>query len=115
MAVHDSQMQLAAPLAAIALAWLAIGPIARSVTGLRGWAVVIALSVVMVSQPWILGTEAGPEDPRQILEFAAGIRAATKPGAVVLSTLVSAIPLYYSQRHIIRCISDESMMRRVSP
>ena len=102
MAVHDSVMQLAAPLAAIALSWMAIGRIGDGIRGLKGWVIAITLAAAILVQPWILGTEASPEDPRQILGFSAGIRAATEPGAVVLSPLVSAIPLYYSERHIIK-------------
>ena len=115
MAVHECLMQLAAPLAAIALSWMAVGLIANGIKGVGGWAIAITLSLVMVMQPWIFGTERSPEDPQQILGFASGIRVATPPGAVILSPLVSAIPLYYSQRHIVRCISDEVMMRRILP
>lgn len=115
MAVHDIEMQLAAPLAAIALAWMATGVMANGITGIKGWTIASLALLLIVIQPWVFGTEASPEDPQQILGFAAGIRRATSPNAVVLSPLVSAIPLYYSQRHIIRCIPDESMMKRVLP
>jgi hypothetical protein len=115
VAVHDLEMQLAAPLAAIALAWVAIGAMANGITGIKGWTVASLVSLIIVIQPWVLGTERSPEDPQQILGFSEGIRRATGPGAVVLSPLISAIPIYYSQRHIVRCISDESMMERVLP
>ncbi len=115
MAVHDTEMQLAAPLAAIALSWLAIGAIGNGITSIQGWTLASFLSLIIIIQPWVLGTEESPEDPQQILGFSAGIRGATSPDSVVLSSLVSAIPLYYSQRHIIRCISDEAMMKRVLP
>jgi Dolichyl-phosphate-mannose-protein mannosyltransferase len=115
MAVHDIEMQLAAPLAAIALAWIAIGVMANGVTGIKAWTVLALTLLVIAIQPWLLGIEASPEDPQQILGFAAGIRRATSSDDVILSPLVSAIPLYYSQRHIIRCISDESMMKQVLP
>jgi len=114
MAVHDMEMQLAAPLAAIALSWVAAGAMAGRMT-VKGWVPAAFLLVVIVVQPWVLGTEASPEDPQQILGFSAGIRAATNSDAVILSPLVSAIPLYYSERHIVRCIADESMMKRVLP
>jgi hypothetical protein len=115
MAVHDIEMELAAPLASIALAWTATGVMAKGIAGIKSWIAVCLTLLVIVSQPWVLGTDASPEDPKQILGFSAGIRRSTGPGAVVLSPLVSAIPLYYSHRHIIRCISDESMMRQVLP
>jgi hypothetical protein len=114
-AVHDIEMLLAAPLAAIALSWLAVGVMANGISGMRGWTLASLLSLLVVIQPWVLGTEESPEDPKQMLGFSAGIRGATGPDAVVLSSLVSAIPLYYSERHIIRCISDESMMKRIVP
>lgn len=114
MAVHDIEMQLAAPLAAIALAWLGLAVLKRPITLARASSAAV-IALVIAVQPWVLGTEKSPEDPVQIMGFADGIRHATGKDAVVLSTLVSAIPLYYSERHLIRCIPDETVLRRVLP
>jgi hypothetical protein len=110
MAVHDIEMQLAAPVAAIALAWVGLAVIKK------GNLIVRTLAVILIAiQPWVLGTETSPEDPVQIIGFAQTIRRTAPRDAVVLSPLVSAIPLYYSERHLIRCIPDESALKRVLP
>jgi hypothetical protein len=115
MAVHDIEMNLAAPLAAIALAWLAVSVLDQTIARSGGGAMLIVICAMILLQPWLFGTEKSPEDPRQIMGFSTGIRRATGPDAVVLSPLVSAIPLYYSKRHLIRCISNEGMLNHVLP
>jgi hypothetical protein len=114
MAAHDIEMDLAAPLAAIALAWVGLAILEQPRTVAKACASgVIAMAVAL--QPWVLGTEKSPEDPVQIIGFSDGIRRATSSNAIVLSPLISAIPLYYSERHLIRCIPDEMALRRVLP
>jgi hypothetical protein len=114
MAVHDIEMNLAAPLAAIALAWLAVSVLDHRIARTGRWAMLIVICPVILLQLWF-GTEQSPENPSQIMGFSTGIRRATDPDAVVLSPLVSAIPLYYSERHLIRCVSDEGMLKHVLP
>ena len=115
VAVHDIEMNLAAPLAAIALAWMTVGLLTRGVPRVQGWIGACLIGFLIIVQPWVFGTEKSPEDPAQIMGFSAAIHRDTGPDAIVLSPLVSAIPLYYSERHLVRCISDEAMMKRVLP
>ena len=113
---HDIEMLLAAPVASIALAWFAIGVAAkiggRPTMKLAGG---IVFAAALVSQPWIFGTDPPFESPPQMLGFAEKIRSATESDAVVLSPLISTIPLYYSERHIIRCISDLNTAQSLIP
>lgn len=114
MAVHDLEMLIGAPLAAIALAWMAIGSVGGQPPR-RVWIIACVFGALVIAQPWILGYQRNPENPRQILGFSSGIRDATPQDAIVLSPLVSAIPLYYSERHLVRCIPDEEALARVLP
>jgi hypothetical protein len=110
---HDIQMILGAPVAAIALAWIALGTLKRGINSPQHWLAVSLLVMAIVIQPWILGTDQSPEKPAQMMGFSSAIRVGVGPDSVVLSPLISAIPVYYSERHIVRCISDEHVMIEV--
>jgi len=49
----------------------------------------------------------------QSVEYGREIEALTPPGAVVLSTANSMVPVYYSRRHMIRGIRDDSILQEV--
>jgi 4-amino-4-deoxy-L-arabinose transferase-like glycosyltransferase len=115
MAAHDIEMQLAAPLAAIALAWMTLSVWAKRTASLKTCIAACLIFVFLTVQPWVFGTEKSPEDPKQILGFAAQLRKATDSGSVILSPLISAIPLYYSERHLVRDVSDEETIKRIVP
>ena len=115
-AAHDIEMLLAAPVASMALAWFAVG-VATKLGGRPRLKLAsgIVFAAALVSQPWVFGTEPPFESPPQMLGFAARIRSATDTDAIVLSPLISTIPLYYSERHIIRCISDLTTAQSLIP
>jgi Dolichyl-phosphate-mannose-protein mannosyltransferase len=115
MAAHDIEMQLAAPLGAVALAWVVLGLFTRREASVKTWMAGCAISLVIAIEPWAFGTEKNPEDPQQIMGFAATVRRFTDPNAVILAPLVSPTPLYYSDRHFARYIVDERMRDRLVP
>ena len=107
VAAHDFEMLLAAPAAAIALAWTA--------TRVRKASVAIALLILTLAQPRILGTTGIDVPPDTLLGFAHDLRASTPSGSVIISPLISVVPVWYSDRHVVRNISDEESLQVVLP
>jgi hypothetical protein len=108
---HHFEFLIGAPAAAIALAWLASHT--QIQLPVRGGilAAVAALQLLLLPAPHV----SDGYDPVKLIHFAEEIRAATPPQSVVLSPLTSAVPLYYSQRHIIRNISSPAAVAAILP
>jgi hypothetical protein len=108
---HHFEFLIAAPAAAIALAWLASHT--QIQLPVRGGilAAVAALQLLLLPVPRV----GDGYDPVKLIHFAEEIRAATPPQSVVLSPLTSAVPLYYSQRHIIRNIDSPAAVAAILP
>jgi 4-amino-4-deoxy-L-arabinose transferase-like glycosyltransferase len=120
MKIHEYQMLMLAPAAA-----LAAGLVASDLLRLsrESWprpivvstALLIAVpSVAMISRAeesvtFIFGHRWRQELPGDI-QFARAVRNATPPGAIVIHPSPSMVPVYYSERHTIRAISDEKLL-----
>ncbi|HEY4381997.1 MAG TPA: hypothetical protein VGN01_16740 [Acidobacteriaceae bacterium] len=102
MAIHDFELLIAAPIAALGLAWMA--------TTIPRVMVLVGLSVLQLFFLHHPPTEDYPAS--RLVEFGREIKAGTNPGSIVVSPLLSEIPLYYSERHIIRGISDENAVEK---
>ena len=109
-ALHNFELLIAAPLTALALAWLAT-------TGLRtGWSgpaalraaafVVLATLTLFLPRP-ITGGDPNPESQ---IRYAHDICNSTPVGSVVAAPTFSAVPLYYSERNIVRGITNDDVL-----
>jgi len=113
---NDFEVLLAVPLAAASFAILlshawdaAIERIPRPLQGAL-WGAVALLVLGLLRPVWGAAQEMGdgPPRPTGMLEYAAAIRDNTGPDAVVLSPLPSLVPVFYSRRHVIRNVGNDS-------
>ncbi len=116
---HDYQMLLAAPVASLALGLSAVALIdfaerasLESVRrSIRLAAVVLLPGLLFLSLPlgiydrYMLMWGAG-EEP---VQFGLEIRESTQPGAVVMVRKANIVPVYYSERHLIRGVADDTV------
>jgi hypothetical protein len=103
---HHFEFLIAAPAVALALAWLVTkSEMAQKKTATLQAAVFILLAAL---QPMILPHPhiSDGYDPTRLVEFGRSIKALTPPGSIVMAPLVSSVPLYYSDRHIVRGIDS---------
>jgi hypothetical protein len=115
-AIHHFELLIAAPLVAFALAWLAtmelrIGPSKKAAMKTAALVVLAALQLVILPRPRI----AHDYSPERLIRYARDIRNSTPSGSIVMAPLVSAVPIYYSERHIIRGIDDAAALRDELP
>jgi hypothetical protein len=116
VAIHHFELLIAAPLAALALAWLAtaqlrVQPSRAAAIKSAAFAVLAAIQLLVLPHPTI----AHDYSPERLIRYSDGIRDATEPGAIIMAPLESAVPIYYSHRHIIRGIGDTSALRDELP
>jgi len=116
MAIHHFELLIAAPLAAFALAWLAtmelrIGPSKKAALKTAALVVLAAFQLVILPRPKI----AQDYSPERLIAYARDIRNSTPPGSIVMAPLESAVPIFYSERHIVRDIADAAAMRDELP
>jgi hypothetical protein len=106
IAFHNFELLIAAPLTALALAWIATAGLRIRWSGgaaLRAAAfVACAALVLLLPRPMA----EGDRNPEGRIRYALDLRSATATGSVVLAPTLSAVPLYYSERHIIRGIAN---------
>jgi hypothetical protein len=102
MARHHFEFVIASPLAALALAWMATTETKRPALKTSIFAGLALLQILALPKPRI----SDGYDPDSLIRYAVGIRNATEPNAIVMAPLVSPVPLYYSDRHIIRGVGD---------
>jgi hypothetical protein len=108
VAKHAFELLLAAPLAAIALAWSARNAAEKNAVAFLVFAAIAAV------QPWILGTGIQTDiTPPELIRFGEAMREATPAGSVILSPLSEIMPIWLSERHVVRNIADETMLRDV--
>ncbi len=133
--IHDCMMFLAAPAAAVAMGWAfreLTGYLQRRERAFRNPA--LAWGLVMIAPAIILrfpakeasavaeprtAAEASlfPPDPSNVDGREAGlsILANTPPHAVVLASMESAVPIFYSQRHIVRGVFNDKDLAEILP
>lgn len=109
-AFHNFELLIAAPLVALALAWLAVA-------GLRSqWSMSAAMkaaAVVALATLWtvlVRPNNGGDRNGEDQIRYARDVREATSVDAIVMAPTVSAVPLYYSERHIIRGIANDRVL-----
>jgi hypothetical protein len=114
--VHDMMMLLAAPVAAVAVGLcgkllldVADGAGESSIRRSVRWGALVVLpAVLLLALPLnivdrVIGVRRGDVD----VSFGRAIKAATEPGAVVMVRTPSMLPVYYSERHVIRGIAGD--------
>jgi hypothetical protein len=111
-AFHSFELLIAAPLAALALTWIAAA-------GLRSrWSMSAALkaaAVLTLTTLWtilprpITGGDRNTEDQ---IRYARDVRDSVGADAIVVAPTVSAVPLYYSERHIVRGITNDGVLAK---
>ncbi|HEV2273863.1 MAG TPA: hypothetical protein VGR96_06835 [Acidobacteriaceae bacterium] len=115
MAIHRFELLIAAPLAALALAWLATAELrAKPSKGavfkssmLVGLA---AVQLLILPHPRSAPRLPHDYDAQRLIRYAEDVRNATEPGSIVLAPLESAVPIYYSDRHVVRGIADDAAL-----
>jgi hypothetical protein len=102
MARHHFELAIAAPLIALALAWMATTPSKRPALKIAVIAILAMLQIALLPKP-VIGDG---YDPKALIRYADAIRESTEPDAIVMAPLISAVPIYYSDRHIIRRVDN---------
>jgi hypothetical protein len=126
-AIHEYELMLLAPAAALAIAAVGMS-LAEAVDeyidtrlGWRGVGYLILFAGLLASL--YSGRDMSPDphvQPQEALQpneaaYGTAIREATPLQAVVLSPSPSLVPVYYSERHIIRLVADDDVVERVLP
>lgn len=111
MARHHFEFAIAAPFVALALAWMAVTASRRQSLMIGVLVVLTGVQILVLPRPVI----SDGYNPQALIRYAQGIREHTEPDSIVLAPLISAVPLYYSERHIVRGISTpEAVARQMS-
>ena len=109
-ALHNFELLIAAPLAALALAWLATAGLRIGWSGpaaLRAAAFVALATLTLFLPRPITGGDPNPESQ---IRYAHDIRNSTPAGSVVAAPTFSAVPLYYSERNIVRGVTNDDVL-----
>ena len=117
--IHDYELLLFAPAAALAIALVfTSGATALDACLVRAWkgiAYLPLLAALIVSLYSVRNSAPDPYLQPHEAAYGAAIRTATPAGAVVLIPSPSLVPVYYSERHIIRLVADDDAVDRVLP
>ncbi len=109
-AYHNFELLIAAPLTALVLAWIATADL--RIRWSRG-AVLKAAAFVAATAAWAIlphRAAGGDTNPESQIRYALDIRNSTAAGSVVFAPTLSAVPLYYSERHIIRGVANDAVL-----
>ncbi len=115
---YDHQFQillLAAPASialAVALDWL--GKSGTSASSPQALAAVVVIPTLMLLPLIRAAISTSAREDREI-EYARQIEAETPPGSIVMAPSASMVPVYYSRRHIIRCVAGDSIVIETLP
>jgi hypothetical protein len=109
-AYHSFELLIGAPITALALAWVATADLRiRWSSG----GVLKATAIVAVAAAWAIlphRAAGGDTNPESQIRYALDIRNSTAAGSVVLAPTLSAVPLYYSERHLIRGVANDAVL-----
>ena len=105
MARHQFEFVIAAPFVALALAWMAMAQSKRPAFKIGLLAALAGLQILVLPKPAM----GDGYDPEALIRYAWGIRDFTPVDSVVMAPLISVVPLYYSERHIVRGVSDSGL------
>lgn len=112
---NDFQMLLAAPAVGVAAGFAGTTLLrARSRRALAAGAVAAVALLLVVQTAALVRKAAAPYQPSGLVEFAREIRDATPPDAIVLVASPSMVPVYYSDRHVIRGIADGAAVQEAT-
>jgi len=116
-ALNPFELMIAAPIAALALAQLAtmdlrIKPSKLAVVKTAVFVVLAAIQFLIIPHP---KRDREQYSPNQLIRFSTEIKNATLPGSIVLSPVLSAVPIYYSERHIVRGIASQDAVNDELP
>ncbi len=127
---HPYEMMMAVPLASAALGWAgarlsdhveeALSPGLRSAGRLGIF--LAAPVILLLAAGWELSDRLAIMRPRQtevvqnerMIAVARAVRESMEPGTVVMMPFESMVPVYYSQRHVIRAVSNDALVEQVS-
>lgn len=112
---HPFEFLIAAPAVALSLAWFTLGGDNRQPKQVALRAAIFALLAIV--QLIVLPRPSASDgyDPARLVEYGKSIRACTPEGSVVMAPLESSVPLYYSERHIVRNIDSPQTALQVLP
>lgn len=117
--IHDYELMLFAPAAALAIALVFTSGAAMIdaylVRAWRGIGYLPLLAALVASLYSARNLAPDPYLQPHEAAYGTAIRAATPAGAVVLIPSPSLVPVYYSERHIIRLVADDDSVDRVLP
>lgn len=112
---HQYQWLLAAPLGGIAVA---LGLIAAGETlhGHLQWLSLVVLPIILMVPLWSWSGVVidHRKDQAPEVAYSLDIRNNTSNGDIILSTSPSMVPVYYSERHMIRYVNNERILRYVN-
>ncbi len=102
MARHHFEFVLASPLAALALAWMATTQTQRPTLKACVFAALAGIQILLLHKP-VIGDA---YDSSALIRYAKEIEETTEPDAIIMAPLISSVPLFYSDRHIVRGVGD---------
>jgi hypothetical protein len=111
VAIHDFELLIAAPIVALALTWLATTDIRTCPSwnsALKTGAICTLAFVQAVVLPMLRPKEKQDYSPERIVRYGLDIRNSTEPDSIVLAPLESSVPIFYSERHIVRGIDGDT-------
>ena len=111
VARHHFELAIAAPLVALALAWIATVPSKQPVVKIAVVVLLVMVQMKVLPRPNI----GDGYDPDALIRYSDAIRNSTESGAIVMAPLISAVPIYYSDRHIIRRIGNSEAAQAQLP
>ncbi len=110
MAFHSFELLIAAPLVALALAWVATpehrNPWSRNEI-MKATAVVMYAGIFAFLPQPVAG---GDQNSEEQIRYAVEVGRMTPANSIVLAPTVSAVPLYYSARHIVRGVVSPEVL-----
>ena len=128
MAIHEYQQWPVLPAGAMAMGWAGAAVLERLSESrdrfllVHGAALVLALGAYLMLPSaralWHTVRHSGPEGvatPGVKVEFGWDIKRNTPQGSVVVTPEDSMVPVYYSERHVVRAILDDADLASVLP
>ncbi len=109
-AFHNFELLIAAPLAALALAWVAAAGLRSKWSTRAALRAAVVVVVATLWTGWVRPNNRGDRNDEEQIRYALDVRASVGADAIVVAPTVSAVPLYYSERHIIRGIANDAVL-----
>ena len=118
VAVHEFELLIAAPVTALALAWLATADLrvfpSRLAVVKTGGICILAL-VQLAVLPALRPTGHADFSSDQLIRYELETKNSTQPGSIVMAPFESSVPIFYPERHIVRGISRDTALSVALP